>query len=126
MHRAVPFVVQGLRWHAPAVPSPPGGRSVSAGPAPARIDGARTCDRLSRHCGGRVWLGRAPGDSSSKAARGTYSQALNVAIGDWSVRTSTWSSERRAKARHRATSSQLSKVPWSSPVVSSTTVYCGG
>ena len=69
-----------------------------------------------------------PRDVPAPAAVRAHSHACaaNVAIGDWSVSTSTSSSESRAKARHMATSSQESKVPWSSPVVSSTTVYCGG
>lgn len=40
-----------------------------------------------------------------------HSQAAEVATGDWSVNTSTWSSDRRKKARHMATSSQLFQVP---------------
>ena len=82
-------------------------RPPSAGPRPA----GRSAHRR----------GRAP-----EAVRAHSQAAVNVAIGDWSVRTSTSSSESRAKARHRATSSQLSKVPWSAPVESATTVYCGG
>ena len=92
---------------AEAGPAAGHGRPCPAGPRPA----GRSTHRR----------GRTPA-----AVRAHSQVAVNVAIGDWSVRTSTSSSESRAKARHRATSSQLSKVPWSSPVVSSTTVYCGG
>ena len=56
------------------------------------------------------------------AAAGAHPQAVIVVIGDASVTTSTSSRESFAKARHKATSSQLSHVPWSSPVASSTTV----
>ena len=49
-------------------------------------------------------------------------QAVIVAIGDASVMISTSWRESFAKARHMATSSQLSQVPCSSPVASSTTV----
>ena len=68
MHRAVPFVVRGLRWHAPAAPSPPRRPERSGGPALARVDGARTCDRMSRHCGGRVVGGMSAARREREAA----------------------------------------------------------
>ena len=85
------------------------------GAAPPPPAGSRPAGRSAHR------RGRAP-----KAVRAHSRAAVNVAIGDWSVRTSTSSSESRAKARHRATSSQLSKALWSAPVESATTVYCGG
>ena len=56
------------------------------------------------------------------AAACAHPQAVIVVIGDASVMISTSSRDSLANARHMATSSQESQVPWSSPVASSTTV----
>ena len=83
MHRAVPFVVRGLRWHAPAVPSPPRRPERSAGPAPARVDGARTCDTMARHYGGRVVGGMSAARRKAKAAHrtGRFGRIVGI-VGD--------------------------------------------
>ena len=72
----------------------------------------------------RVPAGARPAASAgsvSIAERG-YPQAVIVIIGEASVIISISWRESFAKAMHMATSSQLSQVPWSSPVASSTTV----
>ena len=62
---------------------------------------------------------RADGCTCRRAHHGA---AVSVAIGDWSVITSTSSRDSLSKARHIATSSHESQGPCSSPVASSTTV----
>ena len=49
----------------------PGGRSEAEDPRPARVDGARTCDTMSRHCGGRVVGGMSAARRRREAARRT-------------------------------------------------------
>ena len=94
------------------------GGLADGGPAARAPGGARAGKTSATGLAAGAWCGSADGRA--------HSQAAQVATGDWSVITVTWSRERREKARHKATSSQLSQVPWSSPVSSSTTVYCGG
>ena len=68
------------------------------------------------------------GDSirdATENVKDALAAAARTAISGWSVSTSTWSSERRAKARHMAPPPYESQAPWSSPAASSMTVYCG-
>ena len=61
----------------------PGGRSEAEDPRGARVDGARTCDRMSRHCGGRVVGGMSAARRGREAARriGRFGRVVGM-VGD--------------------------------------------
>ena len=80
--------------------APRSGPPIRMGKGRRWINGGRRAERLTA---GRpdVWQHAVCGQV----------QAVSEAIGDWSTSTSTSSMSSRSKARHIATSSQLSQVP---------------
>ena len=103
-----------------AVPSPAGaprGRQVG-GTYPRRLAG---CGAGRRQTPRPVPAPRRRTDGCT-CRRAHHGAAVSVAMGDWSVITSTSSRESLSNARHMATSSQESQGPCSTPVASSTTV----